>query len=246
MAEKRDYFDVLGIPKDASDDQITAAYRSLAMKYHPDRNKSSDAEEKMKEINEAYATLSDEQKRSAYLLKNGFGDSWKYSWQYKKENTVGNENWSAIEDEFLFRNFLSMDDNILASKLNKTPSKIKRRRGYLGLIRPQVMEKMSSEPRVQRIVLALRKGQKVHLDIKVAGGNNDIYFGVLGYKGTVNSLRPKYQETISNFKSFNYQIKTSGNYCFYFSNSFSFLTSKNVEFSYQLKNGRKTTLSFTI
>jgi molecular chaperone DnaJ len=63
---KRDYYELLGIPKDATADQIKAAYRKLALQYHPDRNKSPDAEEKFKEISEAYAVLSDNQKRSQY------------------------------------------------------------------------------------------------------------------------------------------------------------------------------------
>ena len=66
MAEKRDYYDVLGISKGASDDEIRKAYRSLAKKYHPDVNKAPDAEAKFKEINEAYEVLSDKQKRSTY------------------------------------------------------------------------------------------------------------------------------------------------------------------------------------
>jgi molecular chaperone DnaJ len=63
---KRDYYEVLQVPKDATLDQIKAAYRKLALKYHPDRNKSPDAEEKFKEISEAYAVLSDDQKRAQY------------------------------------------------------------------------------------------------------------------------------------------------------------------------------------
>jgi len=66
MAEKRDYYDVLGISKSASDDDIKKAYRKLAKQYHPDVNKASDAEAKFKEINEAYEVLSDSQKRATY------------------------------------------------------------------------------------------------------------------------------------------------------------------------------------
>jgi len=66
MAEKRDYYEVLGVPRTASKDQIKDTYRRLAMQYHPDRNKAPDAEEKFKEISEAYAVLSDDQKRQQY------------------------------------------------------------------------------------------------------------------------------------------------------------------------------------
>ncbi|AEG93607.1 Candidate heat shock protein J [Ramlibacter tataouinensis TTB310] len=69
MATKRDYYDVLGVPKNASEDEIKKAYRKLAMKYHPDRNQgdaAKDAEVKFKEAKEAYEMLSDGDKRSAY------------------------------------------------------------------------------------------------------------------------------------------------------------------------------------
>ena len=81
MAEKRDYYEVLGLSKGASEDEIKKAYRSLAKKYHPDVNKAADAEEKFKEINEAYEVLSDPSKKATYdqfgfsgMDGSGFGD----------------------------------------------------------------------------------------------------------------------------------------------------------------------------
>ena len=64
--EKRDYYEVLGLSKGASEAEIKKAYRSLAKKYHPDVNKEAGAEEKFKEINEAYEVLSDPQKKANY------------------------------------------------------------------------------------------------------------------------------------------------------------------------------------
>jgi len=66
MTNKRDYYEILDIQKNASKDEIKNAYRKLALKFHPDRNKSPDAEEKFKEISEAYAVLSDDEKRTRY------------------------------------------------------------------------------------------------------------------------------------------------------------------------------------
>ena len=64
---KRDYYEVLGVAKDADDDAIKKAYRRLAMKHHPDRNTGDkSAEEKFKEAKEAYEVLSDSDKRAAY------------------------------------------------------------------------------------------------------------------------------------------------------------------------------------
>lgn len=63
---KRDYYEVLGVDRNASKEEIKKAYRKKAKEYHPDRNKAADAEEKFKEVQEAYEVLSDQQKRAAY------------------------------------------------------------------------------------------------------------------------------------------------------------------------------------
>jgi molecular chaperone DnaJ len=63
---QRDYYEVLGVPKNASNDDLKGAFRKLARQYHPDVNKEADAEERFKELNEAYAILSDADRRAAY------------------------------------------------------------------------------------------------------------------------------------------------------------------------------------
>lgn len=73
----RDYYEVLGVGRNASDDELKAAFRKLARQYHPDVNKEVDAEEKFKEINEAYGVLSDKDKRARYdrFGKEGLGNT---------------------------------------------------------------------------------------------------------------------------------------------------------------------------
>ena len=71
MSAKRDYYEVLGVSKNSSIDEIKKQYRKLALKFHPDRNKSSEAAEHFKEISEAYAVLSDTEKRQIYDQNGG-------------------------------------------------------------------------------------------------------------------------------------------------------------------------------
>jgi DnaJ-class molecular chaperone len=66
MTSKRDYYEILGLERSATADDIKKAYRKLALKYHPDRNKEDNAEAKFKEINEAYEVLKDAKKRQSY------------------------------------------------------------------------------------------------------------------------------------------------------------------------------------
>lgn len=92
-----DYYKTLGVEKGASEDEIKKAYRKLALKFHPDRNKGDKkAEEKFKEISEAYAVLSDEPKRKQY---DAFGDQ-KFHQQYSQEDIFRNTDFSSIFREF--------------------------------------------------------------------------------------------------------------------------------------------------
>lgn len=98
MPEK-DYYKILGIQKNASDDEVKKAYRKLAMKYHPDHTKGDkSSEEKFKEISEAYAVLSDKEKRKQYDLYGASGFKQKYS----QEDIFRNFDFSDIFREFGF------------------------------------------------------------------------------------------------------------------------------------------------
>ena len=79
MSAKRDYYEVLGVSKSSSVDEIKKQYRKLALKFHPDRNKSKEAPEHFKEISEAYAVLSDTEKRQLYDQHGHAGVDGRYS-----------------------------------------------------------------------------------------------------------------------------------------------------------------------
>jgi molecular chaperone DnaJ len=101
---KRDYYEILGVPKDASNEDVKKAFRKLAFKFHPDRNKAPDAEEKFKEISEAYAILSDNEKRNQYDMFGHDGIRGKYS----SEDIFSRSNFEDIFREFGFGNFDSI------------------------------------------------------------------------------------------------------------------------------------------
>jgi len=81
MNKKRDYYEILGVDRNATKEEIKRAYRRLALKYHPDKNPSPDAEEKFKEISEAYAVLSDDEKRRQYDMFGHAGIDERYSYE---------------------------------------------------------------------------------------------------------------------------------------------------------------------
>ena len=103
MATKKDYYEVLGIQKTASTDEIKSAYRKLALQFHPDRNKDPAAEGRFKEISEAYAVLSDEGKRKTY---DQYGPD-AFSQHYSQEDI-----FRGTDFESLFKNSGFWEDDL--------------------------------------------------------------------------------------------------------------------------------------
>ncbi|MFH0972093.1 MAG: molecular chaperone DnaJ [Candidatus Micrarchaeota archaeon] len=89
---EKDYYGILGVPRSATKGQIKDSYRKLAFEWHPDRNKTKDAEEKFKRITEAYAVLSDDQKKQQY---DAYGSA-DFSKMYSQEDIFKNSNFEEI------------------------------------------------------------------------------------------------------------------------------------------------------
>ncbi len=133
----KDYYQVLGLSKEATQGQIKNAYRKLAFQYHPDRNKEDrEAAEKMKKINEAYAVLSDQTKRKKYdAYQDSYGSfaSQKYRETYSEEDIFHGSDINQILEEmsriFGFRNFEEIFRDFYGSR---SQTFVFRRPGALG------------------------------------------------------------------------------------------------------------------
>ncbi len=114
MSTKRDYYEILGVSKDATDEEIKRAYRKLAMQYHPDKapaDKKKEYEEKFKEISEAYAVLSDKEKRAQYDRFGHSGIDGRYSY----DDIFRNADFSSIFEDLgfggsIFEDFFGFGD----------------------------------------------------------------------------------------------------------------------------------------
>ncbi len=126
MTQKRDYYEVLGVPRTASNDDIKSAYRKMAMKYHPDRNPGDKkAEDSFKEAAEAYEVLSDQQKRSRYdqmgHAANDFG------------NSAGGAGFEGMDMDDIFGNFSDVFGDLFAGGASRKKSSTSRGRAGLDL-----------------------------------------------------------------------------------------------------------------
>lgn len=194
----KDYYKILGVARNASQDDIRSAYRKLAMQYHPDRNPNNKgAEERFKEINEAYQVLSDTQKRAHY---DRLGDSYT---RWQRSGQPGNFNWDQwytqpggrdgygdnLEDLFgsgMFSDFFrsifgglggmatAQSGRVGRSPAYEQPVSISLREAYHGATRLL----QSDERRVQvKIPAGARTGTKVRVPGAAPGGS-DLYLRI--------------------------------------------------------------------
>lgn len=149
----RDFYTVLGVQKGASKDDIKAAYRKLAMQFHPDRNKSPEAEERFKEISEAYAVLSDDDKRKQYDV---YGREGVYQ-KYGQENVYSGADFQDIFRDMGF-GFGGGFDDILGAFFGGAGRGRRARRGgdltlHLQLGLEEVVKEASKEVEIPRTEL---------------------------------------------------------------------------------------------
>jgi molecular chaperone DnaJ len=135
MADKRDYYEILGVSRDADKKELTTAFRSLARRFHPDKNDAPDADEKFKEIQEAYAVLSDKEKRRSYDRfghnppgGSPFGPGGFSGFNINLEDILGGDFFSNIfgggrsrssqrqGHDILVRHVIELEDILIASK----------------------------------------------------------------------------------------------------------------------------------
>ncbi|MFQ5710408.1 MAG: molecular chaperone DnaJ [Candidatus Geothermarchaeales archaeon] len=119
MSNKRDYYEILGVPRNASKEDIRRAYREQALKYHPDRNKSPGAAERFKEISEAYAVLSDDEKRKQYDQIGYEGIHGRYGY----EDIFRGVDFDSIFRDFGFGDFDSIFEMFFGAQRRRGPRK---------------------------------------------------------------------------------------------------------------------------
>lgn len=144
MSTKRDYYEILGVPRGASVEEIKKAYRKLAMQYHPDRNKSAGAEETFKEVSEAYAVLSDDEKRRVYDQHGHAG----FDQRYQTEEDIFR---GADFSEFGFGDLGSIFRNIFGGGGFGGPARGRDIMANLDITLEEVAKGVEKELRVQRL-----------------------------------------------------------------------------------------------
>jgi hypothetical protein len=168
-----------------------------------------------------------------------------------EKSGINPKNWTEREDNYLFNNLLLKTDEEMEAELEvKSQSSIAKRRKHLGLIRPKIVKRTKKSQKVQRLVFKLERGQKFFMDFTINGGNKDIDFWMTDSRNKTTACVGFFglqgAERIREGKQIEFTPEVSDNYYFYFSNSFSLFTSKEVKVSYQLESGKRIGLSFIL
>jgi curved DNA-binding protein len=128
--EYKDYYQTLGVARDASQEDIKRAYRKLARKYHPDVSKEPNAEARFKEVNEANEVLKDAEKRAAY---DALGNNWRAGQDFRPPPGGGNQEFHFSPDEAAeFSDFFS---SLFGREFHRRPGETRRRRGQDQTVR---------------------------------------------------------------------------------------------------------------
>jgi hypothetical protein len=164
---------------------------------------------------------------------------------------ISPKRWTAKEDKYLIENFLLKTDGELEAELEiKSRSAIAKRRKYLGLVRPRILKRTKKSKKVQRLVFRLERGKKFFMDIGIDGGKKDIDFWMTASKNKTTACVGFFglpnAERVFDGKKLEFCPEVTDNYYFYFSNSFSVFSTKHVKVSYQLENGKKVSLNFSL
>jgi curved DNA-binding protein len=182
---KRDYYEVLGVSRNAKEDEIKKAYRKLALKYHPDRNKGNkEAEERFKEINEAYAVLSDKEKRQQYDTFGAEG----FHQRFSQEDIFRNVNFGDI-----FRD-MGFSDDILSGLFGGSFGRGARRRqsangpfGFQQFFRQGTPEYEEQMPQKGADLVA---DLEISLEEAFRGGERRLNLGGRGTSGEISVKIP--------------------------------------------------------
>lgn len=202
MATKRDYYEILGVSKSVSADEIKSAYRKLARKHHPDIDKSTGAEARFKEISEAYQVLSDPQKKgtydqfghAAFDRSQGFGGSAApgaggfnpfgggfrtYSWSSSKEGSSFGGDFGGFEDPFeLFEQIFGGGFGGFARRKPTYQMNISFDEAIHGVTKDVEIEERNHEGRIVRKKMKIKVPAGVDNGIKMRFGDLDIVFNV--------------------------------------------------------------------
>jgi molecular chaperone DnaJ len=187
-AHTKNYYDILGISKDASAEDIKKAYRKLSMEFHPDRNPNG--EERFKEINEAYATLSDDTKRKAYDNPNPFGgmgtgrpgNTQYYRWDSNNDpfnSFSGGDPFADIFNNFFGQGFKQNMDQKYHQRMQRgtdvrTILQVSCRESYFGMERTISYRRLVKGQMVTETKkIAIPKGADSGMMLRMSGAGNE-------------------------------------------------------------------------